>query len=102
MEIVTVGTGSCTPRLERLGPSTLLTFGRLRVAVDLGLGSLHGLLRAGVFALQTQFLAQGLQLLPQLLELSFQLQAAAARRTQFLFRLLAPAGFNVQRLMQGF
>ena len=48
MEIVTVGTGSCTPRLERLGPCTLMTFGGLRIAVDLGLGSLHGLLRAGV------------------------------------------------------
>ncbi|GAB4262943.1 MBL fold metallo-hydrolase [Deferrisoma sp.] len=48
VRIVTVGTGTCVPRLDRRGPCTLLEAGGYRVAVDLGLGALHGLLAAGV------------------------------------------------------
>ena len=43
-----VGTGTCVPRLRRGGPCVLLEAGGFRCAVDLGLGALHGLLRAGV------------------------------------------------------
>ncbi|RMG96672.1 MAG: MBL fold metallo-hydrolase [Candidatus Dadabacteria bacterium] len=46
--IVAVGTGTCVPRLDRRGPCTLLEAAGYRVAVDLGLGALHGLLAAGV------------------------------------------------------
>ncbi|MDF1553240.1 MAG: MBL fold metallo-hydrolase [Deferrisomatales bacterium] len=46
--VVTVGTGTCVPRLRRGGPCVLLESGGFRCVVDLGLGALHGLLRAGV------------------------------------------------------
>ena len=46
--VVTVGTGTCVPRLDRRGPCTLVEAGGFRLVVDLGLGSLHGLLEAGV------------------------------------------------------
>lgn len=46
--LVTVGTGTCVPRLRRGGPCVLLEAGSFRCVVDLGLGALHGLLRAGV------------------------------------------------------
>lgn len=46
--LVAVGTGTCVPRLRRGGPCLLLEVSGYRCAVDLGLGALHGLLRAGV------------------------------------------------------
>ena len=46
--LVTVGTGTCVPQLRRGGPCTLLEASGSRCVVDLGLGALHGLLRAGV------------------------------------------------------
>jgi ribonuclease BN (tRNA processing enzyme) len=46
--LVTVGTGTCVPSLHRGGPCTLLEVQGFRCVVDLGLGSLHGLLRVGV------------------------------------------------------
>jgi ribonuclease BN (tRNA processing enzyme) len=46
--LTTIGTGTCVPRLERGGACTLLRFRGFCAAIDLGLGSLHGLLRAGV------------------------------------------------------
>ncbi len=45
---MTVGTGTCVPRLRRGGPCVLLEAGGFRCVVDLGLGALHGLLRTGV------------------------------------------------------
>ncbi|MBI5018411.1 MAG: MBL fold metallo-hydrolase [Deltaproteobacteria bacterium] len=48
LEVVTVGTGTCVPRLGRRGPCTLVRGEGAVVAVDLGLGALHGLLRRGV------------------------------------------------------
>lgn len=48
VRVVTVGTGTCVPRLDRRGPCTLLDAPGYRVVVDLGLGALHGLLAAGV------------------------------------------------------
>ncbi len=48
VEVVTVGTGTCVPRLDRRGPCTLVGAGGFRLVVDLGLGALHGLLEAGV------------------------------------------------------
>ncbi len=48
VRVVTVGTGTCVPRLDRRGPCTLVQAGSFRLVVDLGLGSLHGLLEAGV------------------------------------------------------
>jgi ribonuclease BN (tRNA processing enzyme) len=43
-----IGTGTGIPRLDRRGPSTLVEAAGSRIAVDLGLGSLHGLLLQGV------------------------------------------------------
>jgi ribonuclease BN (tRNA processing enzyme) len=48
MEIVTVGTGSCVPTLERSSSSVLIKGAGQVAVVDLGLGALHGLLRCGV------------------------------------------------------
>lgn len=48
LELVTVGTGTCSPRLDRGGACILVRAGSTAVVVDLGLGALHGLLRAGV------------------------------------------------------
>ncbi len=48
LRVATVGTGTGVPRLDRGGPCTLVRVGRTAVAVDLGLGALHGLLRLGV------------------------------------------------------
>ncbi len=46
--VVTVGTGTCVPRLDRRGPCALVGGEGVRVAVDLGLGALHGMLQLGV------------------------------------------------------
>lgn len=46
--VLTVGTGTCVPRLDRGGPCVLVQGGGLTFVIDLGLGSLRGLLRAGV------------------------------------------------------
>lgn len=43
-----MGTGTCVPRLDRGGPCVLVRAPGASLAVDLGLGALHGLLRAGV------------------------------------------------------
>ncbi|GAB4277745.1 MAG: hypothetical protein Kow0092_33560 [Deferrisomatales bacterium] len=48
LRVVTVGTGTCGPRLDRRGPCVLVQGAGATVAVDLGLGALHGLLGAGV------------------------------------------------------
>ena len=48
MRVVTVGTGCSAPSLERSGSSVLVEAGGLKMVFDLGLGALHGLLRAGV------------------------------------------------------
>ena len=48
MEIRLIGTGTCVPRLKRRGPSTLFRGDGAVVLADIGLGSLHGLLKAGV------------------------------------------------------
>lgn len=48
LRVTTVGTGTCVPRLERLGPCVLVRGQGKSVAVDLGLGCLHGLLRLGL------------------------------------------------------
>lgn len=48
LRVTTIGTGTCVPRLDRRGPCVLLQAGGTSVAVDLGLGALHGLLRAGL------------------------------------------------------
>ncbi|MDW7711031.1 MAG: MBL fold metallo-hydrolase [Deferrisomatales bacterium] len=48
MRVTAVGTGTCVPRRDRRGPCALVEARGTRVAVDLGLGSLHGLLEAGV------------------------------------------------------
>ncbi|MEW6489730.1 MAG: MBL fold metallo-hydrolase [Thermodesulfobacteriota bacterium] len=48
LEVTTVGTGTCVPRLDRGGPCVLVRAPGACLAVDLGLGSLHGLLRSGV------------------------------------------------------
>jgi ribonuclease BN (tRNA processing enzyme) len=47
-EATFVGTGTGIPRLVRKGPCTLVRAGASLVAVDLGLGALHGLLALGV------------------------------------------------------
>lgn len=46
--IVTVGTGCAKPSLTRGSSCILMELGGLALCVDMGLGSLHGLLRAGV------------------------------------------------------
>lgn len=48
LRLTLVGTGCCVPRLERAGPCALVSGGDKTIVVDLGLGSLHGLLRLGV------------------------------------------------------
>ncbi len=48
LRVTTIGTGTCVPRLDRGGPCVLVQAGGAAVAVDLGLGALHGLLRAGL------------------------------------------------------
>lgn len=48
LELITVGTGNATPRPERRGPCTLVRCPGTAVAVDFGLGALHGLAEAGV------------------------------------------------------
>lgn len=48
MRIVTIGTGCARPNLKRGGNSILVQCGGVNIVVDLGLGSLHGLLREGL------------------------------------------------------
>ncbi len=48
MRVITVGTGTGVPRLDRRGPCTLIETPGHRMVVDLGLGALHGLLCLGV------------------------------------------------------
>lgn len=48
MRIVTIGTGCARPSLKRGGNSILVQCGGVNIVVDLGLGSLHGLLREGL------------------------------------------------------
>ncbi len=48
LQITVVGSGTCVPRLDRGGPCVLVRGGGAVAVVDLGLGSLHGLLRAGL------------------------------------------------------
>ena len=48
MEVTWIGTGTCVPRLDRRGPCTLVRCGGAKIVVDLGLGSLHGLLERGL------------------------------------------------------
>lgn len=43
-----MGSGTCVPRLDRGGPCVLVRAPGICLAVDLGLGSLHALLRTGV------------------------------------------------------
>ncbi len=48
MRLITVGTGTAVPRPERGGSSALVIGGGVNLVVDLGMGSLHGLSRAGL------------------------------------------------------
>jgi ribonuclease BN (tRNA processing enzyme) len=48
MKVTTVGTGCCIPSSERRSSCLLAQGGGTNIAVDLGLGGLHGLLAAGV------------------------------------------------------
>lgn len=48
LRVTTIGTGTCVPRLDRGGPCVLVEAEGCSAAVDLGLGALHGLLRAGI------------------------------------------------------
>lgn len=48
LTLTTVGTGTCVPRLDRGGPCVLLRAPGACAVLDLGLGALHGLLRAGI------------------------------------------------------
>jgi ribonuclease BN (tRNA processing enzyme) len=48
MEITTIGTGACVPRLERGSSCLFCEAGGKRIFVDVGLGALHGLLKCGV------------------------------------------------------
>lgn len=56
MDVTIIGTGTTVPSLERRGASVLArTAGRV-IVFDLGLGSLHGLLKAGVAHRDIDFL----------------------------------------------